>query len=346
MQIGEVIRKYRKEKNMTQEEMANRLGVTAPAVNKWEKGTSMPDIMLLAPIARLLDISVDELLSFQEELTDQEINELVKEVSERLKSEDYETVFKCAKKQMEKFPNCEHLLLSMTVTLDANRLVREVPNADSYDNFYLDTYARLLESNEEYVKTAAADSLYGFYMRKEEYEKAEKYLDYFSMQNPERKRKQAFLYDKAGRTEEAYKAYEELLFSEYQIINVVLNSMFMMSMRENNPEKAKFFVEKVKQLVKVFEMGEYREYSAELELLQQQKDVEGMLECVEHMLSGIDTMNAFADSPLYEHMTFKEISEEFKETLKADLLKCFRDEESFGYMKADPRWEKLLEQNN
>lgn len=40
MNIGTVIRTYRKEKNMTQEEMANRLGVTAPAVNKWEKGVS------------------------------------------------------------------------------------------------------------------------------------------------------------------------------------------------------------------------------------------------------------------------------------------------------------------
>lgn len=40
MRLGEVIRKYRKEKNMTQEEMANRLGVTAPAVNKWENGVS------------------------------------------------------------------------------------------------------------------------------------------------------------------------------------------------------------------------------------------------------------------------------------------------------------------
>lgn len=36
MNIGEVIRKFRKLKNLTQEEMANRLGVTAPAVNKWE----------------------------------------------------------------------------------------------------------------------------------------------------------------------------------------------------------------------------------------------------------------------------------------------------------------------
>ena len=53
MQLGQVIRKYRKNKNMTQEEMGGRLGVTAPAVNKWENGASMPDITLLAPIARL-----------------------------------------------------------------------------------------------------------------------------------------------------------------------------------------------------------------------------------------------------------------------------------------------------
>lgn len=41
MNIGETIRKYRKDRNLTQEEMANRLGVTAPAVNKWENGGSL-----------------------------------------------------------------------------------------------------------------------------------------------------------------------------------------------------------------------------------------------------------------------------------------------------------------
>ena len=41
MQIGEVIRKYRKKKDMTQEEMAVSLGVTTPAVNKWENGGSL-----------------------------------------------------------------------------------------------------------------------------------------------------------------------------------------------------------------------------------------------------------------------------------------------------------------
>ena len=53
MDIGSVIKKYRKDIGLTQEEMANRLGVTTPAVNKWENGNSNQDIELLAPIARL-----------------------------------------------------------------------------------------------------------------------------------------------------------------------------------------------------------------------------------------------------------------------------------------------------
>ena len=53
--------------------MANRLGVTTSAVNKWENSNSKPDIELLAPIARLLDISLDTLLSFHEKLSNTEI---------------------------------------------------------------------------------------------------------------------------------------------------------------------------------------------------------------------------------------------------------------------------------
>ena len=94
MQIGQVIREYRKKKKITQEEMANRLGVTAPAVNKWENGNSQPDIMLLAPIARLLDITLDTLLSFEEELTAEEINNIVYEMDTKLKNENYKEVFK------------------------------------------------------------------------------------------------------------------------------------------------------------------------------------------------------------------------------------------------------------
>ena len=84
MNIGNVIKKYRKELGYTQEEMAKRLGVTTPAVNKWENGNSNPDIELLAPIARLLHISLDILLSFHENLTDLEIEELIHKMGQNV----------------------------------------------------------------------------------------------------------------------------------------------------------------------------------------------------------------------------------------------------------------------
>ena len=90
MDIGVVIKKYRKEAGMTQEEMANRLGVTTPAVNKWENSNSKPDIELLAPIARLLDISLDTLLSFHEKLSDTEIEEIIRKMDRMFSEEGYE----------------------------------------------------------------------------------------------------------------------------------------------------------------------------------------------------------------------------------------------------------------
>ena len=97
MKIGQVIRKYRIEAGLTQKEMANRLGVTTPAVNKWEKGSSNPDIELLAPIARLLHISLDTLMSFHEELSTTEINELIHQLDAMLEIEEYENAFAWAK---------------------------------------------------------------------------------------------------------------------------------------------------------------------------------------------------------------------------------------------------------
>ena len=135
MQIGETIRKYRKEKSMTQEEMAKRLGVTPPAVNKWENGNSYPDIMLLAPIARLLDISVDALLSFQGELTDEEIRQIIRESDEKFKNSTYEEAFVFIKKNMEKYPNCDQLAWQLALMLDAHRIIEGVKDSEKYDLF-------------------------------------------------------------------------------------------------------------------------------------------------------------------------------------------------------------------
>lgn len=60
--ISEKIIELRKAKNMTQEQLGERLGVSGQAVSKWENGSSMPDILLLPDLCELLDTSLDVLL--------------------------------------------------------------------------------------------------------------------------------------------------------------------------------------------------------------------------------------------------------------------------------------------
>ncbi len=52
----------RQNRNMTQEELAYRLGITAQALSKWERGVGLPDVSMLADLARLLEVSTDYLL--------------------------------------------------------------------------------------------------------------------------------------------------------------------------------------------------------------------------------------------------------------------------------------------
>lgn len=62
IKINEQIAFLRKQKGLTQEDLANALGVTNQAVSKWESAQCCPDIQLLPDIARLFDVSIDELL--------------------------------------------------------------------------------------------------------------------------------------------------------------------------------------------------------------------------------------------------------------------------------------------
>ncbi len=65
--IGNRIQKFRKEKSLTQEALADQLGVSPQAVSKWENDSSCPDISLLPQLCRILGVTTDELLSGKSE---------------------------------------------------------------------------------------------------------------------------------------------------------------------------------------------------------------------------------------------------------------------------------------
>ncbi len=62
--IGEKIRKLRKEKGISQDTLAQYLGVSFQAVSKWENGLAMPDVTMFPAIAFFFEISIDELFDY------------------------------------------------------------------------------------------------------------------------------------------------------------------------------------------------------------------------------------------------------------------------------------------
>ncbi len=343
MQIGTVIRKYRKQKNMTQEEMAVRLGVTAPAVNKWENGNSLPDVSLLAPIARLLDITTDTLLSFQQDLTEEEISQIVSEFNVRLKQETCEKAFLWCKKKLEQYPACHSLFLTAALMLEGQQLmISNNSDREKYDRYIKNWYLNALESEEENIRYQAAEALFNFFLIREDYDQAEKYLSYLSDKDPDKKRKRAQLYGLTGRSGEAWREYEELLFTGFQGISAMFHGIYQLALKEKNMKKAGEMADKGKKLAELFEMGEYYQISQQLELAVLEKDKEKVKETAKKMLGSVEDIDSFCRAPLYEHMTFREIRQETKEELKEKLKESFRDGDTYGFMQGDEEWKKLI----
>ncbi len=77
-EIGNRIRKYRKESDLTQEQLAEKIGVTKSRVSNWEQGINRPDADILGAICRALNVSPSDLLDVH--LTDDELNAHEKKV--------------------------------------------------------------------------------------------------------------------------------------------------------------------------------------------------------------------------------------------------------------------------
>ena len=75
--IGEMISSLRKEKGMTQNDLAEKMNVTDKAVSKWERNLSCPDVNSIPKLAEILGTTVEELLNAQSKKEDNKIDEIV-----------------------------------------------------------------------------------------------------------------------------------------------------------------------------------------------------------------------------------------------------------------------------
>ncbi len=89
--LGDKIRNLRKAANMTQEQLADRLGMSCQAVSRRENGTAYPDLELLTPLAEIFGVTSDFLLGIPEEKKEQEAKKLFTELVEATYAKEVDT---------------------------------------------------------------------------------------------------------------------------------------------------------------------------------------------------------------------------------------------------------------
>ncbi len=77
--IGDIIRKLRKERKLTQEELAEQLNISSQAVSKWENSVSMPDISMIVPLSTVLGVSTDVLFDVGRQSDDEVVRRVIEE---------------------------------------------------------------------------------------------------------------------------------------------------------------------------------------------------------------------------------------------------------------------------
>ena len=112
--LCENIKKYRKEKHFTQEQLAEAVGVTVGTVSKWENGNCIPDISMIMELADFFEISVDVLVGY--DAPAKKAPEIIKRIQDHYKKHEMEEAILECSKALAKYPNnFEILMLAATI---------------------------------------------------------------------------------------------------------------------------------------------------------------------------------------------------------------------------------------
>lgn len=344
MQIGELIYKKRKEYKMTQEQVAGKLGVSASAVHKWEKGQAFPDIMMLAPLARLFSMDVNTLLSFHESLEEQEIVQLVQQVVDTVTEKGFTEGFALASEKIKEYPTCYRLISDLASSLQGLLVfMKEVEQEEKYMEQIFDWHKRVLESEDSQLQKQAGLMLFYHYLNAEDYARAEEILEKIPQGHDEADWARATLYGRQGKKSEAKQLLERKLLTAAGNVQQALSMMQVIALEEQDFDRAEFLADTCSQAVKLLQLWGYGAYSTYLELYCAKQDVEGCIRIFDGMFAEIEKTWKPSETTLYKSMQAKEEDLHLPDMMKDTLVDLLLHEESLVFFRESEKGREYLE---
>lgn len=346
--IGEKIQQLRKQKQFTQEQVAKELGITTSAVSKWELNKAYPDITLLSPLARVLGTTVDALLDFKENLTEEEIENRLSIPETLFLERKVEEAFSFCEEFLLEYPNDNQLkfriatlyMTYMGMTFDETMLEKQ------FDKMLSLFEVCSLSENEE-MKNAALHTLAGLYMMNGEVEKAEKTVDKLPIVEEDvRMMKANILYEK-GEWEEATKLEQQCLFQKVSDISLNLYNLAKITYHQKNMDTALQILEILESMESLLEMDKvcgvnYNIYLLRSEIFCQTGNKEKAAEELEKYLCVLEKgINSIENTILYNTIAFQDARLPKKYVVE-QMLKILENSEIFSEILKDNRFQYIM----
>ena len=102
LHFSENLVRLRREKKLTQEQLADFIGVTKAAISKWETKQSLPDLLILPKLSSFFDISIDALLGYQPQLSREEIRRIYHTLAGDFSERPFDDVMEESRKLVKK----------------------------------------------------------------------------------------------------------------------------------------------------------------------------------------------------------------------------------------------------
>ena len=125
--IAKKLIEKRKEKGITQENLANYIGVSKASVSKWEIGQSYPDILLLPQLATYFNISIDVLIGYAPQMERREINKPYHRLRAEFAKKPFDVVLDEIHEILKKYYSCFPLLLQMATLMLNHYMLANTP---------------------------------------------------------------------------------------------------------------------------------------------------------------------------------------------------------------------------
>lgn len=347
MKINETIKNRRKELNLTQEQVAGYLGVTAPAVHKWEKGTSYPDVVLLPALARLLKMDLNTLFSFEKELTEQEVSLFSSEVMTVMQNEGFKAGYEMIMDKVREFPTCALLLCSMAASLDGALVLFQVENPEQYATEIESLYERAIKYGDSTIRDNANYMLILRYIKRKEYDKAEELWQALPENPVDKKNLKAILCLHQKKNEEAIRIFEEKLWEYANQVQSTLASLANCFLQTKNDALADLCAQKVKEVTDILGLWDYGSSVIDFQLALSRKDREKSLASLRQMFESIRYSSQRQAFPLYEEIASQIENSDTMRMVGSTMAEAIKRENGLdgeGFLKGDAELEKLLEE--